>query len=114
MEDLARGVVILGALLAAGCASQADQMRESLAGTPEWFETRRAEIGGDGYPDINSAPTIPEGGVATDWTQIAAKLEAAKLLMETAERAQPGQIDPEIDEWLAARRAETAKGYAPY
>jgi len=44
-------------LLLGGCASL-DDVIGGIANTPEWFQERRVEIRGEGYPDINSLPVL--------------------------------------------------------
>lgn len=42
-------------LLVSGCASL-DDMVDGIANTPEWFQERRVEIRGDGYPQFDDIP----------------------------------------------------------
>lgn len=44
-------------LLLTGCASL-DDVVGGIANTPEWFQERRVEIRGEGYPDFAEVPEI--------------------------------------------------------
>ncbi len=52
------GVLILAL---AGCAGSFSKVSDTMNQTPEWYEARKAEIGGDGYPDLMDVPVIQEG-----------------------------------------------------
>ena len=43
-------------LLLAGCASL-DDVVGGIANTPDWFQERRVEIRGEGYPDLSEVPS---------------------------------------------------------
>ncbi|MEX1250371.1 MAG: hypothetical protein WEA77_04160 [Hyphomonas sp.] len=45
-------------LLAAGCTSSFTKVRGAVADAPAWYGDRRAEIRGEGYPDIADIPTV--------------------------------------------------------
>tara|TARA_R110000787_G_scaffold72118_11_gene160771 strand:- start:17001 stop:17447 length:447 start_codon:yes stop_codon:yes gene_type:complete len=47
-------------LLLAGCTGSYSQMRDAVNQAPDWYETRRAEIRGEGYPKLVEVPTITE------------------------------------------------------
>lgn len=43
-------------LVLGGCASL-DEVVGGIANTPEWFQNRRVEIRGEGYPDLTEVPS---------------------------------------------------------
>jgi len=48
-------VLLCGAISLGGCASL-DDVVGGIANTPDWFQKRRVEIRGEGYPDLNAVP----------------------------------------------------------
>ena len=46
-------------LLLGGCVSL-DDVIGGIANTPDWFQERRVEIRGEGYPDINRVPILTD------------------------------------------------------
>jgi len=46
-------------LLLGGCVSL-DNVVGGIANTPEWFQERRVEIRGEGYPDFGDVPEQPD------------------------------------------------------
>ncbi|MEM8616166.1 MAG: hypothetical protein AAGF20_04450 [Pseudomonadota bacterium] len=49
--------VIISGLLAS-CASSLQRVQEVRETAPEWYEARKAEIQGDGYPNIGDVPRM--------------------------------------------------------
>lgn len=52
-------LIIPLSLLLGGCASL-DDVIGGIANTPEWFQERRVEIRGEGYPDIEAVPVLTD------------------------------------------------------
>ena len=44
--------------LMTGCASSMDRVRELRAAAPDWYEARKVELAGDGYPSIGDVPEV--------------------------------------------------------
>lgn len=45
-------------LLASACTSSFSKVRAAINEAPEWYDARRTEIRGEGYPDVIDIPTI--------------------------------------------------------
>tara|TARA_R110001606_G_scaffold73349_2_gene169019 strand:+ start:2659 stop:3105 length:447 start_codon:yes stop_codon:yes gene_type:complete len=45
-------------LLLVGCSNSFAKVRSAVNQTPDWYETRRVEIRGEGYPELVEVPTI--------------------------------------------------------
>lgn len=63
-------------LLASACTSSFSKVRGAVNDAPSWYGERRAEIRGEGYPDIADIPTTdpkwkPGVGLAASGEQIA-------------------------------------------
>ncbi len=63
-------------LLASACTSSFSKVRSAVNDAPAWYGERRAEIRGEGYPDIADIPTTdpkwkPGKGLAASGKQIA-------------------------------------------
>ena len=77
-------------LLLGGCVSL-DEVVGGIANTPEWFQERRVEIRGEGYPDINDVP----------------EQENAAALRNTLASAKTGTLQ-ELEAFLNDPRVEAA------
>ena len=63
-------------LLASACTSSFSKVRGALNDAPEWYEARRTEIRGEGYPAIADIPAVdanwkPGEGLAASGADIA-------------------------------------------
>lgn len=58
MKNTAIPLLIVPALLIVGCSSSYTKVRETVNSAPEWYGERRAEIRGEGYPDLSTLPQI--------------------------------------------------------
>ena len=59
-----------------GCVS-IDEVVGGIANTPEWFQKRRVEIRGEGYPDLNSVPVAAPIKASRDRLALSAEEAAA-------------------------------------
>ncbi|MEM9573001.1 MAG: hypothetical protein AAF996_16165 [Pseudomonadota bacterium] len=100
----------------AGCAGSIEKVQAMRAEAPEWYEARKQEFRGEGYPDLNS---IPEK--RTDYDPVR-KLElseaetlAALALFQEHPRSELAVETPEqIEAWaVEARRAVEGRLPAP-
>lgn len=76
-------------LLASACTSSFAKARAAINEAPEWYEARRTEIRGEGYPEVHEIPRLepgwkPEKGLTASGKELK-KLQAA---FDGAERAQ--------------------------
>lgn len=69
------GLSVLG-----GCASL-DNVVGGIANAPEWFQERRVEIRGEGYPDLNEVPVAAP--IAGSNTRLALSAREAEEARET-------------------------------
>ena len=90
-------------LLLGGCASL-DDVVGGIANTPDWFQERRVEIRGEGYPDLSDVPSetnVLEVGNRLRATEKATRAELDAFLLDP--RNQPVNL---TSEEIAQRRAE--------
>ena len=93
-----RRLIISLVFLIPGCASLDDGVG-GISNTPEWFQTKRVEIRGEGYPDLSGVPLAETatGNIENDLD----KEEYARTLLDgflKDERSQPATISlDEID-----------------
>ena len=71
-------------LLLSGCASL-DDVIGGIANTPEWFQERRVEIRGEGYPDINSVPVLTDNGSLQAKIQLTEAVTRSEVLAFTSD-----------------------------
>ncbi|MGE6699506.1 hypothetical protein ACQKH5_17605 [Hyphomonas sp. NPDC076900] len=58
MKNTAIPLLIVPVLLIAGCSSSYAKVRETVNNAPAWYGERRAEIRGEGYPDLSTLPKV--------------------------------------------------------
>ena len=56
MKNTAILLLSVCGLLVAACTSSFEGVRESLSQAPDWYDQRRLEIRGEGYPDLTEVP----------------------------------------------------------
>lgn len=98
-------------LLATACTSSFSKVRGALNDAPEWYEARRTEIRGEGYPALAEVPTIdakwkPADGLAVSGDE----MRALQLTFDTQERA---QVAPDGAARIMAVAAEIRSEFEP-
>lgn len=58
MKNTAIPLLIVPVLFIAGCSSSYAKVRETVNNAPAWYGERRAEIRGEGYPDLSALPKV--------------------------------------------------------
>ncbi|MEQ8299288.1 MAG: hypothetical protein RH945_01965 [Hyphomonas sp.] len=58
MKNTTIPLIGVSCLLLVGCSNSFAKVRSAVNQTPEWYETRRVEIRGEGYPELVEVPTI--------------------------------------------------------
>lgn len=102
-------------LLASACTSSFSKVRGALNDAPEWYEARRTEIRGEGYPAIADIPAVdanwkPGEGLAASGAEIAV-IQAAFAADARAQAPAAGAA--EIAAVVAAIRGEFEPGLPP-
>jgi hypothetical protein len=77
-------------LLVSACTASFAKARAAINDAPEWYEARRTEIRGEGYPEVSDIPRLapdwqPEAGLKASGRE----LKRLKAMFDNAERAQP-------------------------
>ena len=73
-------------LLLVGCSNSFAKARSAINQAPDWYETRRVEIRGEGYPELVDMPKISPGELPGK-TLPASGLRVAALTAEFANSA---------------------------
>ena len=102
-------------LLASACTSSFSKVRGALNDAPEWYEARRTEIRGEGYPAIADIPTVdadwkPGEGLAASGAEIAV-IQAAFAADARAQAPAAGAA--EIAAVVASIQGEFEPGLPP-
>ena len=99
------------ALLATGCASSYERVRETVSSTPDWYEARKTEVIGEGYPKIGTIPTLTDDQRRTDQlVRTRTAVERAETLFRMDPRSVPAGLElAEMIQWAEAFRAELAE-----
>lgn len=56
MKNTAIPLLIVPLLLIAGCSSTYSKVRDGINEAPAWYGERRAEMRGEGYPELKAVP----------------------------------------------------------
>ncbi len=102
-------------LLASACTSSFSKVRGALNDAPDWYEARRTEIRGEGYPAIADIPAVdanwkPGEGLAASGADIAV-IQAAFAADARAQAPAAGAA--EIAAVVAAIQGEFEPGLPP-
>ncbi|NQY12691.1 MAG: hypothetical protein HRT81_02385 [Henriciella sp.] len=98
----------------AGCAGSIEKVQAMRADAPEWYEARKQEFRGEGYPDLNA---IPEK--RTDYDPVRklelseAETRAALALLNEDPRSAPADETPEEIAAWAAEMKRAVEGRLP-
>ena len=111
MKNTAIPLIGVSCLLLAGCAGSFAKVRGAMAQAPDWYDERRTEIRGEGYPELIEVPVI-EVGQEPGQTLEDSKARGAVLRasFEDARAASPADISAEIE----APRADVREGFAGF
>lgn len=77
-------------LLASACTASFAKARAAISDAPEWYEARRTEIRGEGYPEVADIPRLaPDWKPEAELKMSGRDLKRLRTLFDSAERAQP-------------------------
>lgn len=80
-------LLLCGSVGLGGCASL-DDVVGGIANTPDWFQKRRVEIRGEGYPDLNAVPVAAPIKASRDRLSLSeAQASAARDILFNHSRA---------------------------
>ncbi len=88
--------ILAACLMLSGCSGSFNKMRSVVAEAPDWYETRRVEIRGEGYPNVAEVPVIDASdrpGAELERERI--EVGAAEQAFLTHPRARAPQISPD-------------------
>ncbi|MEO0549522.1 MAG: hypothetical protein AAFZ91_06355 [Pseudomonadota bacterium] len=111
-----RSVFFVILALMAGCSSSMDKVRELRTAAPDWYEERKVELAGGGYPSITDVPAV--GGFPDLQRNLAlseAETRAALNMFATHPRAELASETPaDLAAWVElTRRAIMGRLPAP-
>lgn len=98
-------------LLASACTSSFAKVRSAINEAPEWYDARRTEIRGEGYPEIADIPTIDANWKPADGLEVSGQeMKSLQAMFDTSERA---QLAPEGAARIANIAAELRAEFEP-
>lgn len=105
-------LALASVLSAAGCANSVSRtMSSALSSAPDWFDERREEVSGQGYPNVSSVPVAPPKTSAAETERVRQEQEAllaeAEVIKQDPSAQSPvesGHEDPA--DWAARIRRE--------
>lgn len=93
---LVRLVIISSLLGVSSCAGSMSKMRQAVSDAPDWYDERRVEIRGDGYPRITRVRALnPPEGIGKNLTTDEAQLADAEARLVDHERSELSDTTPE-------------------
>ena len=109
------GIFVTFAFLA-GCTNSIEKVQSLRAQAPDWYEARKVEFRGEGYPDLNSVPELQAGDDPRQKLALSEEETLAALAMFNADpRARAStETAEEMMAWAAeVRRAVEGRLPAP-
>lgn len=103
--------IILFSILATGCTGI---VSESFDAAPEWFQEKREELSGQGYPSFKQAESLMENEEEAPWGEISRDLALALRQMQAADPGPVTMTAEDMRAWANAQKALVAKGEEPY
>ena len=116
MKHSRLAVTLMAVSFLPGCAQSVSQsMGRALASAPDWFDERRDEVAGEGYPEFSEVPEQPAPLPATEKQKVISEqdqlLSEAKGLRADPKAQTPKESGKESPSDLAARiREEVENG----
>lgn len=93
-----------------GCANSYDTVRETMSNAPDWYEARKTEVIGEGYPHIGTIPTLSDEDRRSNRLETTrSAVQRAETLFRMDPRAVPAGLElEEMLAWAESLRAEMA------
>ena len=110
MKNTAIPLISVCCLLLAACTGSFSKVRTAIDQAPDWYDARRVEIRGEGYPEFIDVPVIAEGATPGQTLQ-ASKSRGAELraiFADSARAVPPANIAAEIEDLQETVRREFA------
>jgi len=90
MKNTAIPLLSVCVLLVAGCTSSFSRVREAIDQAPDWYDARRQEIRGEGYPALAEVQEIPADRLpGRTLPATAARVDILQAYFDSNERAEP-------------------------
>ncbi len=103
--------IILMSAFSAGCVSSVSDGFESA---PEWFDERREQLAGEGYPSFRQVSEMQSDVETAPWRDIEKELDTAYKEIERADLGAVKVTEADMRAWAAEQKALVAKGEEPY
>jgi len=112
MKNTAIPLTSVCCLLLAACTGSFSKVRTAIDQAPDWYDARRVEIRGEGYPEIVDIPTIEKGNTPgqTLETSKARGAELRAVFAENARAVAPANAAAEIEDL----RESVRRGFAGF
>ena len=111
-----RACLFVTFLVLAGCAGSIEKVQAMRAEAPEWYEARKLEFRGEGYPDINAVPPLSSQRATRTQLALSEAETLAVLEQFNSDPRAEGAVETadEMRAWaLQARRAVEGQLPAP-
>ncbi len=103
-------LLLLGLTTGSGCAnSVSETLSSALASAPDWYEDRKTEVKGEGYPQFTEVPATPtvSAGKGVTEQQVAELFLEAEVMRRDPRAISPSEEDrPDPRSWANSVRAE--------
>lgn len=100
------------AVLLSGCTGSVNRVKGLISEAPDWYEQRRVEIRGEGYPDVEEIPRLADHALpGRQLNREEAVLGTAEIAFLTHPRAEPAPATAVADAW--ALHAELTAKFEP-
>lgn len=88
MKNTVIPLIGVSCLLLGACTNSFGKVRQAVADAPDWYEQRREEIRGEGYPEVIDIPVISADNMPGQTLHLSAERAAElRAAFETSDRA---------------------------
>ncbi|MDX1292358.1 MAG: hypothetical protein R3265_06090 [Hyphomonas sp.] len=100
MKNTAIPLIGVCCLLLAACTGSFAKVRTAIDQAPDWYDARRVEIRGEGYPEIIDVPVIAEGQTPGQTLETSKSRgdELRAIFAADARAVEPANIAAEIED----------------
>lgn len=91
-----RHILTISCLFVAGCAGSMDRISDMRETAPDWYEARKQEFAGRGYPELANVPSDSTyGSQQAGLVKTAGEREAIRQAFFSNPRSEPAYLTPE-------------------
>jgi len=110
MKNTTIPLLSVSVILIAGCTSSFSRVRDAVNQAPDWYDARRAEIRGEGYPHLNEVTELTGDQIpGKTLSASAARIDILQAYFDSNERT---ELPADVAGQMAALLTRVKAGFA--